>query len=180
VPRQDTPSVAVLKRQLTTIRHNRFYGMLEKAALEHRLPVPLWLGIASRETNCTNILGDFQHGEYHGVGIVQIDIQHPIARQMRDDGTWKTHPERLIDYGAQELREGISKAHVAFPDFTPLQWCKIAASGYNQGIDGAIADSRHHGDSDFTTTGKNYGADVLRRAKVFADALGLPWPPDSV
>ena len=42
----------------------------------HNFPPTFFMAIASRETNCINELGDFQHGEFHGVGIIQIDIQH--------------------------------------------------------------------------------------------------------
>ncbi len=91
-------------------------------------------------------------GEFHGVGIVQIDIQHPIAREARDSGSWKTNPDPLIGFGAQILASNIRTAKNDFPVFDQQQVLKIAASGYNAGIGNAISGAKQ-GDSDKLTTG---------------------------
>ena len=167
---QTTPTKKELLNQLHSLRHTGFFTKLEQQAAAQSFPASFFFAIASRETNCINELGDFQHGEFHGVGIIQIDIQHPLARQARDSGSWKTDPDPLIAFGAKMLRDNIDKAKSAFPDFTDEQCEKIAASGYNSGIERAIA-AAHHGDSDKPTTGHNYGRDVMTRKAIFEELV---------
>jgi hypothetical protein len=159
-----------LLNQLHSLRHTGFATKLETSATAHAFPVPFFFAIASRETNCINELGDFQHGEFHGVGIIQIDIQHPIARQARDSGSWKTNPDPLIEFGAGILATNISKAKQKFPTFNSQQQLKVAASGYNCGIERAIFGAEH-GDSDKLTTGKDYGRDVMTRMAIFEELI---------
>lgn len=165
-----TPPKAILLSQLHSLRHTGFADKLANHAAQHGLPVPYFFAIASRETNCINELGDFQGGEFHGIGIVQIDIQHDIARQARDSGSWKTNPDPLIDFGAGILANDIAAAKQAFPAFNQPQWLKIAASGYNCGIGSAIAGAKN-GDSDRPTTGHDYGRDVMTRMAIFEELI---------
>ena len=158
-------------KQLQSLRNTGFADKLEQHATAHGFPTAFFFAIASRETNCQNILGDFQHGEFHGVGIVQIDIQHPIARQARDSGSFKTNPDPLIEFGAQMLENNISKANQSFPDSTAQEQLKVAASGYNCGIERAISGQQQHGDSDVHTTGHDYGKDVISRMTVFEELV---------
>lgn len=164
------PTKTQLLNQLHSLRLKGFAPRLEQHANAHGFPTPFFFAIASRETNCINELGDFQNGEFHGVGIVQIDIQHPIARQARDSGSWKTNPDPLIDFGAQILQANIAKAKQRFPNLSAEQQLKIAASGYNCGINRAITGAEH-GDSDKLTTGKNYGRDVMTRMATFEELI---------
>jgi hypothetical protein len=159
-----------LLNQLHSLQSTGFAEKLAEGADAHGFPVPYFYAIASRETNCINELGDFRGGEAHGVGIVQIDIQHPLARQARDDGSWKTDPEPLIDFGAQLLAQNIAGAAAHFPSFTEQQHLKIAASGYNCGLMNAIRGAQH-GDSDKMTTGRDYGRDVMTRMAIFEELL---------
>ena len=156
--------------QLHSLRHTGFASKLEASATSHGFPPAFFMAIASRETNCINELGDFQHGEFHGVGIIQIDIQHPIAREARDSGSWKTDPDPLIEFGAQLLENNIAQATSAFPDLNAQQQLKIAASGYNCGMTRAITGAKH-GDSDKLTTGKNYGRDTMTRMALFEELI---------
>lgn len=164
------PTKIQLLNQLHSLRHTGFAPRLEQHANAHGFSTPFFFAIASRETNCINELGDFQKGEFHGVGIIQIDIQHPIARQARDGGSWKTNPDPLIDFGAQILQANIAKAKQRFPNLSAEQQLKIAASGYNCGINRAITGAEH-GDSDKLTTGKDYGRDVMTRMAIFAELI---------
>ena len=156
--------------QLHSLRHTGFATKLDEQATAHGFPTPYFFAIASRETNCLNILGDSQHGEFHGVGIIQIDIQHPIARQARDSGSWKTNPDPLIEFGAQLLINNIHRAAERFPGLNAQQHLKIAASGYNCGIERAIAGALD-GDSDLHTTGHDYGRDVVTRMAIFEELI---------
>jgi hypothetical protein len=165
-----TPSKSTLLNQLHSLRHTGFAQQLEQKAAAHGLTTAFFFAIASRETNCLNILGDFQHGEFHGVGIVQIDIQHSIARQARDSGSWKTNPGPLLDFGAQMLADNIKKAKQEFPSLGEQPQLKIAASGYNCGMGNAIKGA-NHGDSDMLTTGHDYGRDVMTRMAIFEELV---------
>ena len=165
-----TPSKAVLLKQLQSLRHTGFDQKLDQFANQHGFNTSFFFAIASRETNCANILGDFQNGHAHGVGIVQIDIQHPIALEARNSGSWKTDPDPLIDFGAQILQNNISRAQEKFPDLDAQQQLKIAASGYNCGIERAVTGAQH-GDSDQHTTGHDYGRDVMARMAIFEELI---------
>ncbi len=156
--------------QLHSLRHTGFDAKLQTGAAAHGIPVPYMFAIASRETNCLNILGDSQGGQFHGVGIIQIDIQHPLARQARDSGSWKTDPQPLINFGANLLAGNIAAAAAQFPGFTEDQHLKIAASGYNCGMGAALAGAEH-GDSDAHTTGGDYGRDVMARMEFFEELM---------
>ena len=157
--------------QLKSLRHTGFDAKLEQHATAHGFPTAFFFAIASRETNCQNILGDKdKHGQFHGVGIVQIDIQHEIARKARDSGSFKTNPDPLIEFGAQMLKNNISKARESFPNLSTEKQLKVAASGYNCGIEKAIA-AQKHGDSDLHTTGHDYGKDVIARMIVFEELI---------
>jgi hypothetical protein len=165
-----TPSKKAILNQLHSLRHTGFAQKLAQAAGKHKFSEPYFFAIASRETNCVNELGDPRNGEFHGVGIVQIDIQHPIARKARDSGSWKTNPDPLIDFGAQILQDNIQKSKQDFPNLNEQQQLKIAASGYNCGMVNAISGARH-GDSDLHTTGRDYGRDVMTREAIFAELI---------
>jgi hypothetical protein len=165
-----TPPKRTILAQLRRLRRTGFADKLEKAAVKHKFPNSYFFAIASRETNCRNILGDLRNGEFHGIGIVQIDIQHSIARKARNSGSWKTNPDPLIDFGAQMLQNNLAKAKDEFPNLTEQEQLKIAASGYNGGIARAISGQRQ-GDSDRHTTGMDYGRDVMARKAIFEQLI---------
>lgn len=165
-----TPSKKIILSQLKRLRKTGFAEKLDMASVKHKFSKAFFFAVASRETNCRNILGDLQNGEFHGVGIVQIDIQHSIARKARDSGSWKTNPDPLIDFGAQILEKNIARAKNDFPLLSSEEHLKIAASGYNCGIAKAVSGQRQ-GDSDRHTTGKDYGRDVIARMKIFEQLI---------
>lgn len=164
------PTKAELLNQLHSLRHTGFDKKLDAAAKSHGFSTSYFFAIASRETNCLNILGDFVNHQAHGVGIVQIDVQHDLARKMRDEGTWKTNPQPLIDFGAQIIHDNLAAVKKALPGLTDAQYEKVAASGYNCGVTNAINGSKH-GDSDISTTGHNYGRDVMTRKAIFEELI---------
>lgn len=165
------PSSKEIQTQLSRLHQAGFYDMLTRNATANGLLPTFFFAIASRETNCRNILGDYKDKQAHGVGMVQIDVQHSIAQQARDNGSWLTNPEPLIAFGAQLLAANIQQARQTFPHLTADQHLKIAASGYNCGMARAIS-GQQAGDSDQHTTGRDYGADVLARKALFELAIG--------
>jgi hypothetical protein len=168
-----TPTQEQLAEQLQRLRQTGFDLKLASQAGANGFAPEFFFAIASRETNCVNELGDVQGDGAHGVGIVQIDIQHPIALQARDDGGWRTNPDPLIAFGALLLASNIHQAMNVFPGLSPDRYLKIAASGYNCGMGNAISGQRN-GDSDQRTTHGNYGADVMARMAIFQQLTAPP------
>jgi hypothetical protein len=133
-----TPPTAQLQIQLDRLKATGFADMLAQSAQANNLPKTFFYAIASRETNCKNILGDVQADGAHGVGIVQIDIQHPIAKLARDSGSWSTTPAPLVEFGAKLLAVDIDQVKHNLPNLQGNDILKVAASGYNCGITRAI------------------------------------------
>jgi hypothetical protein len=77
-----TPSKAQLQIQLDRLSSTGFGEMLTQFSQANDLPRSFFYAIASRETNCRNILGDIRDDGPHGVGIVQIDIQHQLPGRL--------------------------------------------------------------------------------------------------
>lgn len=169
------PVPAVLLRAQFALARAR--GLTDLIAAEAKAAgVPVWIadGIASRETNYVNRLGDYVAGSgYHGVGLVQVDIQHDFARALRDNGGWKTNPRLLVAYGMKLLSDYYCQVRRALPLLTEEAGWRVAASAYNCGVGPAIEGSVKHASSDYHTTGKNYGRDTMERAAIFRKIRGL-------
>ncbi|MBS0227074.1 MAG: hypothetical protein JSS23_00070 [Proteobacteria bacterium] len=167
-----TPTNAQLQAQLRSITGNGLLALLITAASLHHLPVAFVVAIASRETNCVNMLGDYQHTgpggalEAHGVGIMQRDIQHADARAARDDGSWRTHPEVMIEADCLELAQALAAVKARFPNLSASDQLQVTADAYNSGQHNAFI-GELAGNPDGRTTGHDYGADVMRRMAVF-------------
>ena len=157
--------------QLRRLKQTGFDRLLSQQAVANGFEPAFFFAIASRETNCVNQLGDVRSDGAHGVGIVQIDIQHPIARQARDSGSWRNNPAPLVAFGAQLLAQNICHAQQALPALRGDQQLKVAAGGYNCGVTRAIAAVKSGQDSDVHTTGANYGVDVMARKALFEQLM---------
>ena len=169
-----TPARAQLILQLDEITHNGFLAALNAAADAAGIPRSFHVAIASRETNCKQILGDYRGGEAHGVGMTQIDIQHDLARTLRDSGAWNTPAgaAQLFAFGANMLAANIKAVGDYFEDVTPDEILQTAAAGYNCGVSRSIQSMQDDGDPDQHTTGHDYGADVMARKAVFDSIMG--------
>lgn len=142
------------------------------AGKDYEFEPSLLMGIASRETNMRNIIGDGGHG----YGLTQIDDRsHPA---FCHSGQWR-NPALVIHTGASILdaaRTKIEKSqglpmHIGGWSFVgkaisgaALLRCAVAA--YNCGLWAYYCYSRGE-DPDRLTTGHNYSADVLRRSAEF-------------
>ena len=168
-----TPTREQLAAQLQHMKDMGMDRMLADGASTYSLPVAFVMAIASRETNCRNILGDFQDHVAHGVGILQIDVQWPLAKRMRDDGTWQTDPQPLINMGCEILRNNLHDAQQDFSNQSLMQQLQSAADGYNAGMGREIAHEKSDGGvpDDSITTGHNYGSDVIARMAIFSELI---------
>ena len=134
----------------------------------------LLLAIMSRETNMQNIVGDAGHGR----GGWQMDDRWQEEFLRRTLGCkpgsskplwFSSYPKgrvptigpaarrcaNMIEAGVTEAgREGVPFGHRL----------KVAVSGYNAGMTGAIRAYHKTGNSDDATTGGDYAQDVLARA----------------
>lgn len=132
-------------------------GWLEtftKCSHKYSIPLEILLGVGSRETNIRNILGD----DGHGHGIMQVDDRsYPLWCKS---GEWMD-PHKSIDMGAYVLSLKIAKASK-----TGNAALRVGIASYNVGSK-AIEDYLRFKNPDRRTTGHDYSADVLRRAKVF-------------
>ena len=130
------------------------------------LPKFTLFAVASRETNMQNILGDYGHG----VGIFQ-----------RDDRAWKNMktPAGVLStkagkdwYLAHPRQQAEDAADLLKDNYAYLKGWSAALAAYNAGA-GAVRSAMYRGSSpDSVTTGRNYGADVLRRMEVLRDKRG--------
>jgi hypothetical protein len=154
---------ADLRKQYESAKQNGWLAHFQDAAQLHRFPVALLLAISSRETNMRNIKGDFRDGLYHGYGIMQVDIG--------------TNPEFCKAWTPDQVKESVQcgcrilsgkRAYLAKKQITDL---KAIAAAYNTG-EGNVSRSVAAGqDPDRTTTGRDYGRDVLARMEVFTRLL---------
>ncbi len=159
----------------------------ENAAQTYNFPVALLMGIASRETNMRNIEGDFRDGEYHGYGLMQVDIGS--FPNWVKSGAWRD-PLQSIAKGAgvldgkrTEIEQGQGKtltiegrSFVGRKFDTADQALQVATACYNCGLWGYYAFSKGE-PIDSYTTGKNYSTDVWLRKAFFTALLTPPAPP---
>lgn len=135
------------------------------------------LAIGSRETNLKNIRGDFRGGQYHGFGVMQVDI----GTDAEYAKTWTaTKVEPSIRRGGEILaskhKDTLAcvnqKVKVRSRTFIgkvvePFEARRIATAAYNCGRWAHYHFSRGE-NMDSTTTGDDYSRDVYDRAIEFA------------
>ena len=148
-----------LSRQLNHATANDWISFFEDAAAANQFDTEFLLAIASRETNLLNIKGDFQGGVFHGFGIMQVDV--------------RTDPDFCANWTADQVEESIQRGtailagkrdSLAAKQISDL---KAIAAAYNTGASNVIHSIAAGGDPDRTTTGHDYGSDVLARMAVF-------------
>jgi hypothetical protein len=169
-PRRDITlfTTAQLREHLDRLTVSGFDKIIDKYATQYGLPATYLYAIASRETNCRNILGDSENG----VGLFQIDARHhPIAREFRETGQWRSDPEPLIAYGVELLAKNMRHAEQELHAFPRHVHFHVVASSYNCGTRALNIPKQTGKDSDTCTTGGNYAQDVLFRKAVFDEIL---------
>lgn len=149
-----------------------WYNGFLRSAKDYALPIGILLGVASRETNIQNIIGD----SGHGYGIMQIDVRY--HQSFVSSGVWK-NPNASIAKGAQVLSDfrsqitrfnGKKYKGLVIPRITGQDLTRCSVACYNAGFD-AVVQFVEHGNPDLATTGKDYSKDVLERAEVFESLI---------
>ena len=151
------------RAQLAHARATGLVTLCHQAERRHGLPQALLLAVASRETNCRDVVGDFGHGR----GVFQIDdrFHHDWLAEHGAAGPGRTPPVgAAAELAASMLVESLAVARRH--ELTGDNATKFAASAYNAGLGGALTGLRR-GDSDLETTGHDYGADVVARMRTF-------------
>ncbi len=156
------PPRSVLLTQLNRTRTRGWLAFFDEAASQFNWPVALLLAIASRESNIQNILGDGGHGR----GIMQIDDRS--FPDFANSGRWRD-PRQNILMGARVLsgkRRFLTQNGVGGALLT-----RASVAAYNSGEGNVRRAIRRGLDVDTFTAHRNYSADVLGRAEVFAELL---------
>lgn len=156
------PPRSVLLTQLNRTRTRGWLAYFNEAASQFNWPVVLLLAIASRESNIQNILGDGGHGR----GIMQIDDRS--FPDFANSGRWRD-PRQNILMGAKVLsgkRRFLTQNGVGGALLT-----RASVAAYNSGEGNVRRAIRRGLDVDTFTAHRNYSADVLGRAEVFAELL---------
>lgn len=156
-----TPSRSILRRQFLKAQKNGWLLFFADVGKRYRFAPALLLGIASRETNMSNVIGDGGHG----YSLMQIDNRS--FPEWCASEKWKDVHE-AIRMGASVLRSKYSRATVRKIDKANL--LRVAVASYNAG-DHAIDDYLRTGNPDRRTTGHDYSRDVLARTEIFRSFL---------
>lgn len=155
---------AQIATQLQAARQKGFIRLFKQSAQRWNVPVAVLLAIASRETKIGSdayyLANGFTGRDGHGKGIMQIDDRwHTFAKFVNPGNN-----AAIINYGAKYLSELKERFGGNM---------KEALAAYNAGPD-AVYDARAIGvDPDTFTTGGDYSADVLRRAAMIEEHLGI-------
>jgi soluble lytic murein transglycosylase-like protein len=148
-----------LSTQLNSAISSGWLPYFANAAQQNGFDTEFLLAIASRETNMRNIKGDFHDGAYHGFGIMQVDIgTDPAFAAAWTPG----NIEGSVQRGTAILAG--KRDSLAAKNITDL---KAIAAAYNTGAANVIRSIQSGLDPDRTTTGHDYGSDVIARRTVF-------------
>ncbi len=160
-----------IKQHFEKALQRGYIPMFAAAAKKHDFPLALLMAIASRETNMTNMKGDYRYNKrlgrtvYNGYGIMQVDIN--TDEKWCLSGGWQRVDESIM-HGTGILaskRNELNRMWQGERTLTQFLW--TLAASYNTGSSRAYPSFKNHGNPDRTTTGKDYGRDVLGRMAEF-------------
>jgi hypothetical protein len=148
-----------------------YIPMFAAAAKAYDFPLALVMAIASRETNMTNMKGDYRFNKrlgrkvYNGYGIMQVDIN--TDENWCLSGKWANVADAIM-HGVKILDEKRDRLNQIWKgERTLQQFLWTLAASYNTGADRAYPNFKASGNPDATTTGHDYGRDVLGRMVEF-------------
>jgi hypothetical protein len=156
---------ADLARQLNRAKSSGWIPLFQAAADAGRFDIAFLLAIASRETNLQNIKGDYRDGAFHGFGVMQVDA----ASDPDFCARWTPGQVELSIAKGAAILAG-KRDSLAAKSITDL---KAIAAAYNTGESNVIRSVAAAADPDRTTTGRDYGSDVLARRAVFLRLLAV-------
>jgi hypothetical protein len=166
-------TIDTAKEEVARLKHEGCFDPMQASAKKHGLPLEFVCAIASRETNCANELGDFHDGVYYAVGVMQIDIQHGIAREAMVDQSWKDYPDALIEFGCALLSGNRAAIQARFPDLLQIQALKLTAASYSVRMSASDIEHLEGGLDNIRASYRcvAYAADVMGRMPTFKTAL---------
>ena len=136
----------------------RYEKAIGEASRRSGISRELLTAVISRESGGRNVRGDGGHGR----GLMQIDDRYPPHAQWLKANRDGLDPHTNIGYGAALLAENLAS-------FDGIEHAALAA--YNAGPAAVRRALARGADPDSVTTGRDYSADVLRRARSFAEQL---------
>ena len=144
-----------------------YIPMFAAAAKAYDFPLALVMAIASRETNMTNMKGDYRFNKrlgkkvYNGYGIMQVDIN--TDENWCLSGKWANVADAIM-HGVSILdgkRDDLNRRWKGQRTLQQFLW--TLAASYNHGAKGSYEDFVEFANPDKNTTGHDYGRDVLGR-----------------
>lgn len=169
-----------LEIQFRRVVQNGWLAWFQREAKRAGTTTAHLLGIGSRETNLKNIRGDFRGGQYHGFGVMQVDIgtDPGYARHWTPQNVEPSIVRGIDIYLGKvaDIRSCVGRRSIVRGrSFTgkpvdPEDLRRIATAAYNCGRWAHYHFSRGE-NVDSTTTGHDYSRDVYDRAVEFADLL---------
>jgi len=156
-----------LDLQFSRAKNLGWIEIFEQAAKDFDFPLEILMAIGSRETNLDpkyqKVTGDGGHGH----SIMQIDDRS--FPEFCASGNWKDI-HLAIQKGASVLEEKRKSVRNA-SGIPAIEEVRLAIAAYNCGATRVINNFRGGRPVDSNTTGKDYSADVLKRAEYFKQRL---------
>lgn len=172
---------ADLRKQYERAKKLGWLTPIENAASAYNFPVELILAIGSRETNLDpkylKVSGD------RGNGFSPFQVDRRSYPDWVNSGKWTNIAESAVQCCrvlAEKQAEVVREARARVVKLTTNELTRIAVAAYNRGSAGAVKDFIRDGNPDRGTTGKNYSADVLVRAKIFKRLITEDKPAEPV
>jgi len=157
-----------LRQQFETAKSFGWLPFFEAAAYATGFEVEQLLALGSRESGSLWRIhpdGLISGDRGYAIGIVQLN-RHAIP-----DAFENKEPEKNLLRGARELaanKQSLKRHTTAVPGDI---MARMIYASYNRGATGARLSYEQHGDPDFTTAHRNYGADCVAREAVFSALL---------
>jgi hypothetical protein len=184
-----------LRRQFARAEQLGWIDHFEEASARYAEPTETLMAIGSRETNLDPRYLRVPGDNGNGFGLMQVDRRS--FPNWCASGTWRdarqsilkgasvlaSKRKGLLDRAGQTVRvtthDGKTTRLFTMPAFQGAELTRVSIAAYNGGDWPAYHVSRGH-DPDPGTTGQNYSADVLERARFFRKLLDSRRPASPI